>query len=54
MVLGGSFGENVKVIKGIDHASPVVVRGNETLEEAARVRLVERLTDRNGAVEVNR
>ena len=54
VVVGVSLGENIKVIQGIDHASPVVVRGNETLEEAAMVRLVERLPDRNGATEVNR
>ena len=53
VVLGDTFGETVKVIEGLDQIMPVVVRGNETLEEGVDVQIVERLPDRAGAVNIS-
>ena len=50
IVLGDTFGETVKVIEGLSHTSSIVVRGNETLDEGATVRLVDRLPGRGGVV----
>jgi RND family efflux transporter MFP subunit len=38
-----SFGEMVKVVSGLDGALPVVVRGNEGLDDGDAVRLMDRL-----------
>lgn len=49
--LGSALGAMVKVLQGLDDATPVVVRGNESLDDGAAVHLVERLPQRNGATE---
>ena len=51
VVLGRALGEMVQVVDGLDATMPVVVRGNESLDDGAAVRLVERLPKRNGSGE---
>jgi len=46
VMLGDTLGGMVKVMDGLDGAARVVVRGNESLNDGAAVRLVERLSDR--------
>ena len=51
VTLGKSFGETVKVIDGLSDNARVVVRGNETLDDGAPVRLVERLPARESTTD---
>ena len=51
VVLGDSFGDMAKVMNGLHDVALIVVRGNETLDDGTKVRLVERLPDRNGGPE---
>ncbi|MDP6351501.1 MAG: efflux RND transporter periplasmic adaptor subunit [Alphaproteobacteria bacterium] len=49
--LGTSFGDTVEVIDGLAGDARIVVRGNETLEDGAAVRAVDRLPSRDNADE---
>ncbi|MGO1503185.1 MAG: efflux RND transporter periplasmic adaptor subunit [Marinobacter sp.] len=40
--IGAGFGDRTEVLSGLDGGEQVVVRGNESLQEGARVRLAER------------
>lgn len=42
VALGASFSNRVEVLDGLEGGEQVVVRGNESLREGARVRLAER------------
>ncbi len=52
VTLGNSFGEKAKITEGLDGTTLVVVRGNESLDNGVKVKLVERLPERNGSSEV--
>ena len=49
--LGTSFGDMVEVMDGLADDARIVVRGNESLEDGAAVRPVDRLPGREGAKE---
>ena len=49
--LGKSLGQTVKVLDGLSGDARIVVRGNETLEDGAAVRLVDRLPARESTAD---